>query len=156
MCVCMRVCIRAWVCVCVCVCVCVSVCVCVAVCVCVYMCVCVCVFVCVCMCVCVRVCVQVKASNIHKDIQKCDMFHLLKHIHSKSSLHVLHQTLRKAGFSCVRHSPSWRDSTVSRGHSPANAQARWEKRAQGHFAQNRPRSVPCPTALLALVVAPGP
>jgi len=25
--------------------------------------------------------------------------------------------------------PSWRDSTVSRGYSPANAQAQWEKRA---------------------------
>jgi hypothetical protein len=47
-------------------------------------------------------------------------------------------------------------STVSRGYSQAGASETCGKRVQGHFSKDRPRSGPCPAALLAPVVAPWP
>jgi len=57
------------------------------------------------------------------------------HVYRESSLYLLNQTVRKTGFHCVLYSPSWRDSTVSRGHSQAGASETCGKRVQGHFSR---------------------
>jgi len=47
-------------------------------------------------------------------------------------------------------------STVSGGYLQAGASETCGKRVQGHFSKDRPRSGPCPAAVLAPVVAPWP